>query len=86
MAKISIHFQTRHRNKLICKFLKLYCSQRIDSGQTANVIVTVGITPTAQPGARDLITFTAYGNNGNVGQNISLHTNITHDKLWMDAC
>ncbi|XP_026325677.1 uncharacterized protein LOC113234551 isoform X2 [Hyposmocoma kahamanoa] len=36
-------------------------SQRIDSGQTANVIVTVGITPTAQPGARDLITFTAYG-------------------------
>ncbi|XP_049884072.1 uncharacterized protein LOC126379383 isoform X2 [Pectinophora gossypiella] len=33
--------------------------QWINSGQTANVIVNVGITANAQPGARDLITFTA---------------------------
>lgn len=32
----------------------------VPSGQTVNVIVNVGITKTAQPGARDLITFTAY--------------------------
>ncbi|XP_073966310.1 uncharacterized protein isoform X2 [Choristoneura fumiferana] len=36
-------------------------SQTIASGQTANVIVSAGITTSAQPGARDLITFTAYG-------------------------
>ncbi|CAG4999992.1 unnamed protein product [Parnassius apollo] len=36
-------------------------SQTISSGQTVNVIVNVLITATAQPGARDLITFTAYG-------------------------
>ncbi|XP_053622615.1 uncharacterized protein LOC128682111 isoform X2 [Plodia interpunctella] len=36
-------------------------SQTIPSGQTVNVIVNVGITGSAQPGARDLITFTAYG-------------------------
>ncbi|XP_060808472.1 uncharacterized protein LOC106134386 isoform X2 [Amyelois transitella] len=36
-------------------------SQTVPSGQTVNVIVSVGITTSAQPGARDLITFTAYG-------------------------
>ncbi|XP_072946853.1 uncharacterized protein [Epargyreus clarus] len=36
-------------------------SQTIDSGQTVNVIVSVLVSSAAQPGARDLITFTAYG-------------------------
>ncbi|XP_041983872.1 uncharacterized protein LOC121736616 isoform X2 [Aricia agestis] len=36
-------------------------SQTIQSGQTVNVIVSLTIGTTAQPGARDLITFTAYG-------------------------
>ncbi|KAJ2941713.1 hypothetical protein O0L34_g10521 [Tuta absoluta] len=36
--------------------------QNLVSGQTVNVIVTVGITETAQPGARDLITFSAIHN------------------------
>ncbi|XP_061727000.1 uncharacterized protein LOC133532395 isoform X1 [Cydia pomonella] len=36
-------------------------SQTVLSGQTVNVVVSVGITNTAQPGARDLITFTAIG-------------------------
>ncbi|XP_026747956.1 uncharacterized protein LOC113508944 [Trichoplusia ni] len=37
-------------------------SQRIISGQTVNVIVSVIIPPSMQPGQRDKITFTAYGN------------------------
>ncbi|CAB3258259.1 unnamed protein product [Arctia plantaginis] len=37
-------------------------SQIIPSGQTVNVIVSLTIPTTAQPGARDTITFTAYGN------------------------
>ncbi|XP_048002906.1 uncharacterized protein LOC125239382 isoform X2 [Leguminivora glycinivorella] len=36
-------------------------AQTVLSGQTVNVVVQVGITNTAQPGARDLITFTAMG-------------------------
>ncbi|XP_059050371.1 uncharacterized protein LOC131845338, partial [Achroia grisella] len=36
-------------------------SQTIQSGQTVNVIVSLTITASAQPGARDLVTFTAYG-------------------------
>ncbi|CAH2065149.1 unnamed protein product, partial [Iphiclides podalirius] len=36
-------------------------SQTVAAGQTVNVIVNLLITATAQPGARDLITFTAYG-------------------------
>ncbi|XP_063545150.1 uncharacterized protein LOC134753253 isoform X1 [Cydia strobilella] len=36
-------------------------SQTVLSGQTVNVVVSVSITSTAQPGARDLITFTAIG-------------------------
>ncbi|XP_045509262.1 uncharacterized protein LOC123704813 [Colias croceus] len=37
-------------------------AQSVASGQTVTVIVSLVITATAQPGARDLITFTAYGN------------------------
>ncbi|XP_038220414.1 uncharacterized protein LOC119838515 [Zerene cesonia] len=37
-------------------------SQTVASGQTVTVIVSLLISATAQPGARDLITFTAYGN------------------------
>ncbi|CAH0698240.1 unnamed protein product [Spodoptera exigua] len=45
-------------------------SQTITPGQTANVIVSLIISPTAQPGLRDTITFTAYGTTG--GDQISL--------------
>ncbi|XP_075989759.1 uncharacterized protein LOC142985454 isoform X2 [Anticarsia gemmatalis] len=37
-------------------------AQNIAPGQTVNVIVSITIPSTVQPGARDLITFTAYGN------------------------
>lgn len=37
-------------------------SQSIASGQTVNVIVSITIPTSIQAGARDLITFTAYGN------------------------
>ncbi|XP_026762136.2 uncharacterized protein LOC113520912 [Galleria mellonella] len=36
-------------------------AQTIQSGQTVNVIVSLTISNSAQPGARDLVTFTAYG-------------------------
>ncbi|KAH9641070.1 hypothetical protein HF086_006350 [Spodoptera exigua] len=45
-------------------------SQTITPGQTVNVIVSLIISPTAQPGLRDTITFTAYGTTG--GDQISL--------------
>ncbi|XP_037296528.1 uncharacterized protein LOC115453643 [Manduca sexta] len=38
-------------------------SQTILSGQTVNVVVTATIPTTAQPGVRDLVTFTAYAPN-----------------------
>lgn len=45
-------------------------SQTVTPGQTVNVIVSLVISPSAQPGLRDTITFTAYGSTG--GEQVSL--------------
>ncbi|KAM3955527.1 uncharacterized protein ACR2FA_010565 [Aphomia sociella] len=70
---LQLHFEvTNHREQAVSfrfgavgelRFLQGISplSQVIQSGQTANVIVSLTISSSAQPGARDLITFTAYG-------------------------
>ncbi|KAI5639337.1 hypothetical protein NE865_08197 [Phthorimaea operculella] len=71
---LQLHFQVTNLNERTLnynfqavgelKFLRGInpLSQQLVSGQTVNVIVTVGIPENAQPGARDLITFSAIHN------------------------
>ncbi|XP_068627104.1 uncharacterized protein [Battus philenor] len=70
---LQLHFEvSNHREQAVrfqfgaqgeLRFLRSIepSAQTIPSGQTVNVIVNLIITSSAQPGTRDLITFTAYG-------------------------
>ncbi|XP_063899331.1 uncharacterized protein LOC110378641 isoform X1 [Helicoverpa armigera] len=59
-------------------------AQNVGSGQTVNVIVSLTIPSNAQPGLRDTITFTAYGN-GNEQVSLSAYVYVANSAAPTDT-